>query len=479
MSATNSIGDFDLNLVTLRKPLEFANGTIQSTAYTGAGGVPTLTEVLTAGSSASGQNISGVGTLTTSSLDVTSSATFNGDIIQSNSESNNIVQQNITTDGNQNILRTTDMFGTLRLKRPTSANGGDLLLYDVTGSSADFTQLYLGGSAFAFKNLAKGGKIGFTLQDNNNVELDPLTLTQSSNQARVGINKTNPACTLDVSGITSITSVSSSLGTDTFSINDTGSSGGTKGMLFYPNATAGTFNPLQQNGDSWIVATTGLGVNTANLTINTWATEKNGMRITDLTTSIYGGNNDYIKIDGSIDTTETFGTNLNVNQTNVTFTSPNSITLNTPIRVSTFTNPTANNQIGFTFSTVATQLIATGTVSFGKWISDGTLTFPQQGLYLVTVSYEVSQPSSTLVSYGFGYALNNGLDYSPNFVNNTYFNQYTSWINLYTNQANFNNFSFIHSTANGTTIYPVFSYISNSGSPTLTFNTTCVVTRLA
>ena len=65
MSVSSSIqkGDFDLNVVSLRKPLEFADGTIQSTAYTGAGGVPTLEEVLLAGDDAQGNDILGVNDL--------------------------------------------------------------------------------------------------------------------------------------------------------------------------------------------------------------------------------------------------------------------------------------------------------------------------------------------------------------------------------------------------------------------------------
>lgn len=51
MSYQNAInqGDFNLNLVSLRKPLEFPDGSIQEVAYQGAGNVPTLAEVLDAG----------------------------------------------------------------------------------------------------------------------------------------------------------------------------------------------------------------------------------------------------------------------------------------------------------------------------------------------------------------------------------------------------------------------------------------------
>jgi hypothetical protein len=61
MSATNAIGDFDLNTIKLRKKIEFPDGTIQSTAATD--GNEDLAEVLTVGNDADGQDILGVGTL--------------------------------------------------------------------------------------------------------------------------------------------------------------------------------------------------------------------------------------------------------------------------------------------------------------------------------------------------------------------------------------------------------------------------------
>jgi hypothetical protein len=62
MSATNAIGDFDLNTIKLRKKIEFPDGTIQDTAYTGDGSED-LAEVLAIGNDADGQDILGVGTL--------------------------------------------------------------------------------------------------------------------------------------------------------------------------------------------------------------------------------------------------------------------------------------------------------------------------------------------------------------------------------------------------------------------------------
>lgn len=49
MSSSSSVGDFSLNTVKMRKPVQFPDGTTQTTAYTGGTGVETLEQVLTAG----------------------------------------------------------------------------------------------------------------------------------------------------------------------------------------------------------------------------------------------------------------------------------------------------------------------------------------------------------------------------------------------------------------------------------------------
>jgi hypothetical protein len=215
--------------------------------------------------------------------------TANGQIVQSNSESNNIVQQNITTDGNQNILRTTDMFGTLRLKRPTSANGGDLRLYDVTGSTTNSSQYYQSGGGSAIKNLAPGGYIGITLQDICGNELDPLTLTQSSNQARVGINTTTPGQTLDVRGNCNIKTDKSTVGNNpTLTVVDN-TSGNTIG--FQPNASQSSINPFVDIGDQSIYSILPDSVGNTNLVLTTRSNTTSGVKVLPNQTVIGAGGN--------------------------------------------------------------------------------------------------------------------------------------------------------------------------------------------
>lgn len=63
MSSSSSVGEFNLDTVSVRKPLEFPDGTVQSTAYTGGTGVETLEDVLTAGNNANGLSINNVGSV--------------------------------------------------------------------------------------------------------------------------------------------------------------------------------------------------------------------------------------------------------------------------------------------------------------------------------------------------------------------------------------------------------------------------------
>lgn len=63
MSSSNSIGDFDLNVVKIRKPLEFPDGTIQTTSGGGGGGNQNLQQVLTTGNNAGGLSMTNIATI--------------------------------------------------------------------------------------------------------------------------------------------------------------------------------------------------------------------------------------------------------------------------------------------------------------------------------------------------------------------------------------------------------------------------------
>jgi|694.fasta_scaffold12702_4 hypothetical protein len=112
MSVANAIqeGDFDLNLVSLRKPLLFRDNTIQTTAYTGSGGVPTLAEVLTAGDNGGGLEINDISFLLVESDNVAPNATVivrdsvSGKIFSILPESNAGSYNPLTENGNQALV---------------------------------------------------------------------------------------------------------------------------------------------------------------------------------------------------------------------------------------------------------------------------------------------------------------------------------------------------------------------------------------
>jgi hypothetical protein len=99
MSVANTIqkGDFDLNVVSIRKPLEFADGSKQDTAYTGGAGLPTLEEILTSGDDAQNLNIVGVNTLeVTNQIELTPT----GNVVNFVGEINQVAL-GVTFTGNQ------------------------------------------------------------------------------------------------------------------------------------------------------------------------------------------------------------------------------------------------------------------------------------------------------------------------------------------------------------------------------------------
>ncbi len=114
-------------------------------------------------------------------------ATFNNDIVQSNSESNNITQQTITTLSNPNILRTTNLYGSLSIYNPTGQSGGDLRLWEV-GGNGNSSQLYTSGSQLNIINLTSNGYISFTNTNGSGIQTQPLRI----NSDNMTIQTTNP-----------------------------------------------------------------------------------------------------------------------------------------------------------------------------------------------------------------------------------------------------------------------------------------------
>jgi len=112
------------------------------------------------------------------SISVTGLAKFQNDIIQYSSETNKITQKNITKNTNANILRRTDIYGDLNMRRPTGENGGAIRLWDVNSSTfVNSSQLYTTGTQFALVNLNNSGQITLNTRDSVGNAVQPLIVT--------------------------------------------------------------------------------------------------------------------------------------------------------------------------------------------------------------------------------------------------------------------------------------------------------------
>lgn len=258
------------------------------------------------------------GTENLQTINVSGIATFNNDIIQNNDTT--ITQTDTTNNTTTNTLKATNIFGQLHLQKPSGANGGGLLFDDVKGLTTYNSQLYYENLITYMQNNAYNGKFQFTYKDGSGNTLYPLTLTQSSNQVRVGINTSSPNSTDTFSVIGNSSSISRTLGTSgtgIFSLNDNGGST-TRSIVFIPNTAQGNYNGIIQAGDISILGFgTSNGVNNS-IVFSNWNTTPSGVRITATTSAIQFGSSE-ILLNSS--TTTTYGTNLSLTNTNVDFTS--------------------------------------------------------------------------------------------------------------------------------------------------------------
>lgn len=114
-------------------------------------------------------------------------ATFNNDIIQSNSELNNITQSTITTLNNHNVLRSCDIYGNLYLLKAGVSAGPEIRFNDTQGTGTQ-SQIYHTGTSLAFNNLATSGNQLFGCKDGTGTNVNALILSSSD----MTITTTNP-----------------------------------------------------------------------------------------------------------------------------------------------------------------------------------------------------------------------------------------------------------------------------------------------
>ncbi len=124
MSSTNSVGDFNLDLTKVRKPISFPDGSIQQTAYIGTTGIPSLQVVLNSGNSAGTndinlnfndiQNVSSIELddgINTRTITATSNPATNVDITDNTVQStNHYLTSSSNTGTNCSLMSSTTLF---------------------------------------------------------------------------------------------------------------------------------------------------------------------------------------------------------------------------------------------------------------------------------------------------------------------------------------------------------------------------------
>lgn len=150
----------------VEEPLTTSSAGTQFLKYPIAQGTETLSDIIVLGTS----NFSGT-------------ETHNGQIIANNviTQNNAILNINQTDHTNNNlgnVLRATNIYGDVKLLRPTGGNGGIIQFNDITNVVVgnNFTQVYQSGSGFTFTGQSLGGNCLFRQNTAAGVLRSPLNL---------------------------------------------------------------------------------------------------------------------------------------------------------------------------------------------------------------------------------------------------------------------------------------------------------------
>jgi len=119
--------------------------------------------------------------------------TLQGVIVNGNLTQNGttkISQSQITANNDFNILKRTDIYGDLQLKRPTggAVNGGLIRMYDIASNSSGYsTQLYQTGITYTIINLTNSGLMGLNtrssagaFRENIRLSFDDIAFTSTN-----------------------------------------------------------------------------------------------------------------------------------------------------------------------------------------------------------------------------------------------------------------------------------------------------------
>jgi hypothetical protein len=205
MSVQNAMSNepFDLNFLPLRKPLVFPDGTIQDTAYTGDGS-ETLAEVLTAGSDAGNQSITGLSSITVNSA---INLTPTGDTVNFNGEINQIA---LGQAQNGNQLRPTVVYSNTA---GASLNYGLAVVDDAVNGLRVYPNAVAGtGNPTTVAGDVVIGSVGQNLNvEVNNATSNGIRITPTTVVLGVGGAGAVPTCNIGLSSAGVFTSAYTSL----------------------------------------------------------------------------------------------------------------------------------------------------------------------------------------------------------------------------------------------------------------------------
>ena len=230
MSVQNAMSNepFDLNFLPLRKPLVFPDGTIQDTAYTGDGS-ETLAEVLTAGSDAGNQSITGLSSITVNSA---INLTPTGDTVNFNGEINQIA---LGQAQNGNQLRPTVVYSNTA---GASLNYGLAVVDDAVNGLRVYPNAVVGtGNPTTVAGDVVIGSVGQNLNvEVNNATSNGIRITPTTVVLGVGGAGAVPTCNIGLNSNGNLTSAYTNLQLVTATSNVAGAPTG----FFFPITINGT-----------------------------------------------------------------------------------------------------------------------------------------------------------------------------------------------------------------------------------------------
>jgi len=275
MSVTNSLGDFLLNTVVLRKPLEFTDGTIQTTAYLGGSGGEDLSTVLTNGNNAGNQNITNLNNIGMNGL---------------------VTQNNLVVSATQNVLDGTVIATNNGVTSTPSLDvvDGSKSMYFIPNSTAGSfnPSISAGNETILAKGAGTGTEtLGLTTWSSTNsaVKVAPTSVSigAGGTSATPTVGTTyNATAGKMVSNVTAgaVISCPDISPTPTLALNETSSN---QSIYFIPKSGAGNYNPLDTAGAQEIVATANGVSNLSTFSIVPHSSTCCGLRISGVTANPY------------------------------------------------------------------------------------------------------------------------------------------------------------------------------------------------